>query len=232
MSYFKSWKCAWAGILVLVFLWSVPSVSAVETGPVERKWGLGWDSGLTVRLWLGGVWELAVAAGPDDYLWNSEDHYYDTGYPPSWEEREEYTDSADRIESGFVRFQAGRLVSRRGPLALVGYSGLQYGWTDDRYSYSWVSVDDPVMTAIRTTDFDISTWTLTLGLRPSWVILDFLTIETAFGLEYRWISRDWAELTEYPETGRVYIRTGFEDGNSFNDSGWHGMSSLQFIVWF
>jgi hypothetical protein len=199
---------------------------------VERKWGLGWDSGLTARLWLGGVWELAVAAGPDDFLRDVERQYYNTGDPPNWEEREEYTYDESRAESGFVRFQAGRLIARRGPLALVGYSGLQYDWTDGRYSYSRVYVDDPDRSYTQTNDFDESAWTLTLGLRPSWVVLDFLTIETAFGLEYRWSRKDWAEFKEYPETGEISISTSFEDGHSFNDSGWNGLGYLQFIVWF
>ena len=232
MSYFKSWKCAGAGILVLVLLWSVSSASAVETGPVDRKWGLGWDSGLTVRLWLGGVWELALAAGPDDYLRNLEYQNYDSGYPPYWEERDEHTSSGDRTESGFVRFQAGRLISRRGPLGVVCYSGLQYYWSDSQYSSTMIDVDDPDHSYISIRSYGRSTWTVSLGLRPSWQILDFLTIETAFGLEYRWLKYDEIDRREYPETGRFYLRTGSDDGRSFDDSGWRGMSSLQFIIWF
>lgn len=207
-------------------------VAAVETGPVERRWGLGWDNGLTARLWLGGVWELGVAAGPQDYLQDSEGYAYDTGYPPEWDESESETLTADRTESGFVRVQAGRLVSRRGPLALVCFTGVQYQWSDGRSEYQRDFPLDPDENYIHTSDYDASTWTWGLGLRPSFVVLDFLTIETAFGLEYRWFTSEYVSRREYTETGQLSVESSIDDGNRFDDSGWTGMGSLQFMVWF
>ena len=208
------------------------SAAAVETGPVERKWGLGWDEGLTARLWLGGVWELAVAAGPDDFLKDGEGLEYDTGYPPDWEESEADKVTEDRTESGFVRAQAGRLVARRGPLAMVCFTGVQYQWSDGSSKVSREYPLDPDNSYVRTIDSDNTSWTLTLGIRPSFVVLDFLTIETAFGLEYRWFKSEWARRQEYPDSGRLLVETEVSDGNSFDDAGWTGMGSLQFIVWF
>jgi hypothetical protein len=232
MSYLSPRIIAWAGILVLVILWSVPAAFSVETGPVDRKWGLGWDNGLTARLWLGGVWELGLAAGPNDFLNDSEEHYFNTGGPPSWDESENQEIYEEKQESGFVRLQAGRLVSRRGPLALVCFSGLQYQWSDYRFSYNKIDVGDPEGSYTRILNDDDSTWSLSLGLRPSFVILDFLTIETAFGLEYRWIKGERIDRTEYPETGQVTVDIDIDDGNRFLYSGWNGMGSLQFIIWF
>lgn len=219
-------------LVALLVLATVQTVSAVETGPVERKWGLGWDSGLTARLWLGGVWELGLAAGPQDFLVDREGQFYDTGTPPYWEVREEEDHYEERTESGFARLQAGRLVGRRGPLAAVCYVGLQYLWSDTRYSREFNRAGEPEDNYVVVTDYDRSNWTLTLGLRPSLVILDFLTIETAFGLEYRWFTYDRVDKEEYPETGQVRIDIDHDEGNSFNDSGWSGMGSLQFIIWF
>ena len=220
------------GILALVIILSAIGTNAAETGPVDRKWGLGWDNGLTARLWLGGVWELAVAAGPNDNLSTSEGFQYDTGRPPEWDESESRSVREDKRESGFVRLQAGRLVSRRGPLALVCYSGLQYTWSDSRYSYSEVDLDHPENSLDSVRDYDRSTWDLRLGIRPSFIILDFLTIETAFGLQYSWSSAVEAERTVYPETGQVQLYTDTDDGHRFSYYGWSGMGSLQFIVWF
>ena len=203
-----------------------------ETGPVERRWGLGWDQGLTARLWLGGVWELAVAAGPEDFLNDGEGFEYDTGYPPDWEESEIGKVTEDRTESGFVRVQGGRLVARRGPLAMVCFTGLQYRWSDGSTRVSHEDALQPDLSYIETTDSDSSTWTLTLGIRPSFVVLGFLTIETAFGLEYRWSETTWAQRREYPDSGRLFVETYASDGNSFDDSGWTGTGSLQFILWF
>jgi len=187
---------------------------------------------LTARLWLGGVWEFAVAAGPNDNLSQREGFEYDTGSPPEWNEKENERISEDKRESGFVRFQAGRLVSRRGPLALVCYSGLQYTWSDSRYSYSNVDLANPENSRDGVRDYDRSTWDLRLGIRPSFIILDFLTIETAFGLQYSWGTFDEVERTVYPETGQVLLNANIDDSHRFSHYGWSGMGSLQFIVWF
>lgn len=212
---------------------SVAVASAgVETGPVDREWGLGWDEGLTARLWLGGVWELGVAAGPDDFLQDIEVSEYGTGYPPEWDEFSYDRAEEHRAESGFVRGQVGRLLARRGPLAVVCYTGLQYRWSDGRNAYDRSYPDDPDQNNAATIDEDSSHWTLTLGLRPSFVVLDFLTIETAFGLEYRWFDYETVGRWENPETGELRTETSTRSGNSFADNGWNGMASLQIMVWF
>lgn len=205
---------------------------AVESGPVERKWGLGWDEGLTARLWLGGVWELGVAAGPDDFLQDTNATDYHTGFPPEWDESQVDTYEGSRTESGFVRGHFGRLLARRGSLAVVCYTGLQYQWSDSRSAVDREYPEDPDRNNTYTLDRDSSSWTLTLGLRPSFVVLDFLTIETAFGLEYRWFEYETIRRSEFPETGELHTETTYQDGNSFDDSGWNGMASLQFFVWF
>ena len=232
MSLSRHPRGALTGILAMAIMFSAVLASAAETGPVDRKWGLGWDSGLTARLWLGGVWELAVAAGPNDNLSTSEGFEYDTGRPPEWNDYESQNVREDKRESGFVRFQAGRLVSRRGPLAVVCYSGLQYTWTDSRYSYSEISVLNPENNRDTVRDYDRATWALSLGLRPSFVIMDFLTIETAFGLHYSWGSYEEIDRTVYPETGQVRMDGRVDETSSFSYSGWSGMGSLQFIIWF
>jgi hypothetical protein len=219
-------------ILALIVLCSVAQADETETGPVDRKWGLGWDSGLTARLWLGGVWELGLTAGPNDDLSNREEENYDTGRPPDWSETEESVVREDKRESGFVRFQAGRLVARRGPLALVCFSGLKYYWSDSRYSFQVDKPSNPGDSRENVRDYDSSTWTLSLGIRPSFIILDFLTIETAFGLYYSWDEFEQVERTTYPETGQVRMELDRVSGSSFRYSGWSGMGSLQFIVWF
>ncbi|MEN8008418.1 MAG: hypothetical protein ABFS42_15520 [Candidatus Krumholzibacteriota bacterium] len=220
------------GMIMFSALTAAVAETQIETGPVDRKWGLGWDDGLTARLWLGGVWELAVTGGPNDYLNNRENQDYDTGYPPNWHEEEEVVYQEEKRESGFVRVQAGRLVSRRGPLALVCYSGLEYEWSDSRYSYHVVDIIDPDNSNDRIRDFDRATWTASLGIRPSFVILDFLTIETAFGLYYYWSDTEEVERRIHQDTGRVRLDLDSSDSTRFGYSGWNGMGSLQFMIWF
>lgn len=232
MSYGKRDRVVLIGILVGMVMLQGASAFAVETGPVDRKWGLGWDNGLTARLWLGGVWELGLAAGPDDFLRDETRYDYDTGSDPYWNERRETTIIEDRTESGFVRLQGGRLISRRGPLAAVCYMGLQYLWTDSRYVHDYVDEIDPEDSYTRSRDNDSSIWSLSLGLRPSYEIMDFLTVEMAFGLIYSWRQYDDFERSEYPSSGRVQVDSSVDKRTSFDYFGWNGMYSLQFIVWF
>lgn len=219
-------------VLAVVVLSVAFSAAAVETGPVDRKWGLGWDDGLTARLWLGGVWELAVAAGPQDRLEDYTRQNYDTGEPPSWSETQQNGIGDDRIESGFVRAQVARLVARRGPVAAVCFTGLEYAWSDASYGNDLVDLENPSNSYTYRLDRDTGAWILSLGLRPSFEVLDFLTIELAFGLAYRWTSLESTEQKEFTNTGRVQVDVRSSEGNNFDDVGWTGMGSLQFFIWF
>lgn len=214
--------------LVLGLTLTASFVPAAETGPIQRRWGLGWDRGLTARLWLGGTWEMAVLAGPSDYLNRRQEYRFDSGWSP----REENSSSEEKEEAGFVQVQAGRLVTRRGPLAAVCYAGLGYDWSDARTGTDQRSIEAQENSMVRIRHYDRSTWTLTLGLRPSWEVLDFLTLETAFGLAYTWRKSEENDRYEYPETGELRVRSDSSRGNSFTYWGWYGLGSLQFIVWF
>jgi hypothetical protein len=218
-------------MILLIWTEAMPA-GAVETGPVERKWGLGWANGLTARLWLGGVWELALSGGPNDYLAQGEVHFQDTGYPPNWESGEIHAYDDDKRESGFVEFQAGRLLARRGPLAAVGFLGLNYSWSDSRDTDQEIDVIHPDYSYVRGVAYDESNFTLTLGFRPSVVVLDHLTLEAAFWLAYRWFEEDATEWREYPDSGRYLGEVSSREGERFYFGGWSGMSSLQIIFWF
>ena len=217
---------------ILMILTTAYTACAVETGPVDRKWGLGWANGFTARLWLGGVWELSVSGGPNDNLSKEERHYQDTGYPPNWESREALDFSEDKRESGFVELQAGRLLARRGPLAAVGFLGLNYNWSDSRNTDQVIDVNNPDDSYFRGVATDESNWTLTMGLRPSFEVLDTLTLEAAFWLAYRWKEVDRTEWFEYPSSGQLAQEVTSLDGERFFYGGWSGMGSLQIIFWF
>ena len=92
-------------------------------------WGFGWDEGLTVRRVLVDVWELSVAAGPDDNLLKIEERAWDPYTPSVWDGVLEVPLDT-REEHGWVRAQVGRRVAARGPLALTAFTGLTYNWID------------------------------------------------------------------------------------------------------
>ena len=92
----------WAVIMV----WAGLACPAGAQEPVQRRWGFGWDDGLTLRYWLGGKWELALSAGPDDYLVKDEVRSWNLTDPPQLQGQLEIPRD-QRDEHGWVRFQAG-----------------------------------------------------------------------------------------------------------------------------
>ncbi len=221
------WPLASGLLLVLILLTAQP-VAATE--PVEQVWGLGWDDGLTVRRWLGSRWELAVAAGPDDYLVKVETRQWLLSEPSAQHGALQVPED-HRREQGWVRGQVGYLLTRREQVALVAYSGLVYNWSDDQER---TLVLDPLVGDYDTQEIDRFTerWVLTLGLRPSWRPVDFLTIDMAMGLNFVW--ENWEQTTHRTFAGVPGNDSILDDGHGrgFEDFGWEGAGSLQFFFWF
>ena len=219
------WSGWWlAGILLV----SAGAVGAAER-PV-RGWGVGWDDGLTVRRWLGSQWELALSAGPDDYLVKNETRAWNLADPPLQQGVLEVPED-HRQEQGWVRLQAGHLVVAREDLALVGYVGLLYNWID--YQERALVLDN-LVGDYDTWELDRFTerWVLALGMRPSWRPADFLTVELAVGLNFIW--ENWDQNTTRTYAGVAGSDQSVDSGHAraFDDFGWEGAASLQFFLWF
>jgi len=217
------------GVLVVAMALSCGLPARAQERPAQQ-WGLGWDDGLTVRRWLGQDWELALAAGPDDYLFKTESRAW-VQTEPAIQHGALQVPEDHRQEQGWVRGQVGHLITRRTDLALVGYAGLVYNWIDFQERSL---VLNPLVGDYDTWESDRFTerWVLTLGLRPSWRPLDFLTVELAIGLNFIWES--WERTTDRTTAGVGAADHTVENGHSrtFEDFGWQGASSLQFMVWF
>lgn len=223
----RLWRGPLAVLLGLMIM--VPgAVRATERSP--RGWGVGWEDGLTVRRWLGQHWELGLAAGPDDYLVKTETHAWLTADPATLRGALEVPVD-QREEHGWVRGQVGYRVARRGDFSLVGYSGLVYSWIDhqertlelDRLVGEYDSLERDRFT---------EHWILSLGLRPSWRPVDFMTVEFAMGLNFIWES--WDQTTDVESAGIPGRDRYVDSGHSrrFEDFGWEGAASLQFFFWF
>jgi hypothetical protein len=197
--------------------------------PVDRKWGIGWDQGLTLRAWLGGRWEIALAAGPDDYLSKEETRSWFVSDPSSRQGVPEVPEDI-REEHGWVRFQLGRLIKRHGDFAVAGYGGVVYEWIVHQ-ERNLVLQD--LGNGYDSFELDRNTerWVMTLGLRPSWQPTSFLTIETAFGLNF--IVDNWDQTTNRTWTG-VDGSDHLEldgHGQKFQDFGFEGAASVQIFIW-
>ena len=200
----------------------------VEAADRERKWGFGWDDGLTLRRWLGD-WELALSAGPNDYLSKTEERIWDPSDPIDLQGALEVP-ADDRREEGWVRFQVGHLAATYDDFGLVVFSGLTYNWRDVQNSSTALDYTG-LYDSYDWSYFD-NNWILELGLRPSWRPVEFLSIEMAYGLRFTWTDRTETKVQSL-DGGLNVIRTErASDYRSFSDFGWSGLGSLKFLFWF
>lgn len=217
-----------AGLVLATGLFFPGSVMGQE--PVQRRWGLGWDHGLTLRGWLSGRWEFSVAAGPNDYLNKSEVRNWRFLDPPTVQGVLEVPDDV-REEHGWVRAQAGRLIRKQGDFALVGYLGLAYEWAVFQ-ERSLVLQD--LSNDYATTELDRHTrrWIMTAGFRPSWQVTSLLTLETSFGLDF--MVENWDQDRGETFAGQQGVNREQTSGHGefFRDFGIDGSASIQLFFWF
>lgn len=223
--------CAAAAAVVL----PVAAVAADGEAPRARKWGLGWDQGLTLRRWVAD-WELGVTAGPDDWLDERTTRVWDTAESDSLQGRDDGgTDY--RRESGFVRLGVGRVVAREAPLDFLAQVGLRYLWSNERRDRTYYNYNVTAVNIVREDTFR-DTWTLDAGFRVAWRPTPFLGIETAFYLYYSWseyerLERDLHRDLEPPlESDRVELLQIRDSERRFHHDGWNGLGDLVFVVWF
>ncbi|MCB1185027.1 hypothetical protein KDM41_16505 [bacterium] len=222
-------RCPAGGAALVLATLLGAGVAAAADAAAPRTWGFGWDEGLTVRRVLVDVWELSVAAGPDDNLLKIEERAWDPYTPSVWDGVLEVPLDT-REEHGWVRAQVGRRVAARGPLALTAFTGLTYNWIDGQERA--LVLDDLVG------DYDsyerdrfTERWILAAGLRPAWRATDFLTIEFAFGLRFVWESWDETVVEQDAGTADPIRHERSSHGRAFEDFGWEGLASLQFFFW-
>ena len=213
---------------VSMLMLSLPGFVLAQ-GSVDRTWGIGWDHGLTARSWFGGVWEVSLAAGPDDYLSKIESRSWFLDTPSVQQGLLEVPEDV-REEHGWVRAQVGRLIKEQGDFTVTGYGGIVYQWIN-RQNRSLTLHE--LNGDYDTFELDRHTrrWVFTLGFRPAWQPVSFLTIEAAFGLNY--IVENW-EQSSY-QTWAGVEGNDFQEldghGEMFQDFGLEGLASIQVFIW-
>jgi hypothetical protein len=178
------------------------------------------------------VWDLSVAAGPEDYRldtvylrWDDDDVTWEDGVPR--------TDS-DRREQGWVRLAVGRRFWRDGRLAVSGVAGVTYRWSVEEMRDREVGTPSGSLIDYRNqrSSYDIETWTLALGIRPSVAVTPRLHVEFEAGLEFerRHTSRDYLSWWDsYAET----VQTSDDvESRTFSSYGGFEFAKLKFIFWF
>ncbi len=224
--------------LLLLVPFATPARAGTEAtdGPL-RRWGFGWDPadagvGLTVRHRFSPVWDLSVAAGPNDYrsdhvseTWDDDEDAYDDGVPRI---------DGDRQEQGWVRLAAGRRFWQEGRVNVSGVAAVTYRWSVEETRYRYL--DRPEFTY---TDYynrrlkrDRDIWTLALGIRPAVVVTPRLQVEFEAGLAFG--RQHTAEETvtwwdSYPEST---TRTDDTEMRTFGSYGGFDFYKLKFIFWF
>lgn len=229
-----------ASCLLMALLMVAPAIAAAAGDPDDasiRRWGFGWDpgesgQGLTLRYRFTPAFNLSVAGGPDDYRsdaesyrWDSDDMAIDDG---------NLLRDDDRREQGWVRLTGGYRFWQQDHVSLSAIFGTTYRWSneEDRYrefrSYSGQTWD---YSNRRDLD-DITYWTYTLGVRPSWEAMTRLHIEFEAGIRfqrttYETVSETWWD--SFPETTRDEQTRHTRTFSSYGGFEWY---RLKFIFWF
>jgi len=222
-------------LLALIMLMSSAPTIAADDLPL-RHWGFGWDpgesgQGLTMRYRFTPVWDLSLAAGPNDYRsdgearsWDDDDDILDDG-ATAWDDA--------RREEGWVRLATGARIWRQDRFAVSAACGLTYRWSNGaRQGRSYRSYSDELWDYYNTrAQDDFETWTVTLGLRPSWDVTTRMRIEFEAGLAFdrttaERVSETWWD--SFPPTTREEATS---HDRSFRSFGTFDLWRLKFIFW-
>lgn len=223
-------------LLTLLALALVPATGA-RAAQELRRWGFGWDpavsgSGLTVRHRFSPVWDLAIAAGPNDFRrdsvrlsWDDDSNVYEDGVPQ--------TDS-DRREQGWVRLAAGRRFWQDGRLGVSGLLAVTYRWSVEEWRYREIGTPSGSLVDYRNRreQHDIESWTVALGIRPSVAVTPRLHVEFEAGLEFERQHTAYDYVTWWDSYAATETRTDDIETRTFNSYGGFEFYQLKFIFWF
>lgn len=230
--------CGLAAVVLLLAAGAAgAAVPSEEQAPPLRRLGFGWDpaetgSGLTVRYRISPRWDLGLAAGPNDYLrdsgrqsWDDDDQAIDDGQPE---------DQDDRREQGWVRLAAGRNFWREGRLAVSGVGAVTYRWSAEEYrtryyrSYSGAIWDFNN----HRNSYDYDTWSMALGIRPSFQVTSRAQVEFEAGLEFERVTVEYESLDWWDTSSGTELMQETRHERTFRSYGGFEFYRLKFIFWF
>lgn len=220
----KTWMSVWIAALLL-------PAAVLAADAVPRTWALGWVDGITLRHQISRSWDLNLAAGPNDRWQDSSTTVHDS--ESDVDGGISYRPSDDKREQGWVRLGAGRALTAEGPFRLAGTLSLRYLWSREQ-DLSQTVFEPGVDESLRLIRTNRDDWSLDLGLRASVALGERFWLETRFGLVYAWRSTD-TRTTHRRLEGSDYSETVDVDNSklkTFNDYGWYGTSTLDFVFWF
>ncbi|MBK8164404.1 MAG: hypothetical protein IPK64_00415 [bacterium] len=208
-----------------------------ESADRLRRWGFGWDpvasgSGLTVRYRFSPVWDLSVAAGPNDYRndlarlnWDDEGEVVEDGTPQT---------ESNRREQGWVRLVAGRRMWRDGRFGVSGVAAITYRWSVEEFRYREMGSPSGSLVDYRNRrdTSDRETWTLALGIRPSVAVTSRLHVEFEAGLEFERQHTAGESVSWWDSYEATDVRTDNLETRSFRSYGGFEFYQLKFIFWF
>lgn len=231
---FQNGSAAWRSLmtvgLLLLLQGAVPAAEA-SVG-AEKKWALGWEEGMTLRYRTGSGWLFSVGGGPQDYLHKEELRANLLGDPSSLHDLLQVPVDT-REEHGWVRIQAGKELLQPQPsgFMVTAFSSLTFEWFNHQERQLLL---DELVHEYDTFELDRHTgrWIFALGLRPSYRVTDWFSVETAFGVGF--IHDDWDETVKRTHAGVTGHDTEITDGRDqwAQDFGFDGAGAVQFFFWF
>ncbi len=219
-------KYCW--ILLVLVIYTPPPAKA-EFHPSERRWTLGYESGVTLRRFFGENWEVYLGGGPNDSLGETHEsasRNVDGEFIDQYSEREEET----KVEEGHVFLGTGRTLLRDQRFWMAGTLSLKYRWRNyqtSNYSENFFYESNNSQQVIG----HRMTTTVYLGIRPAYDITSRITLMLGMGVYFSHETETWdkwAKDEEGPQTKSRFSR----DGNNTGLFGYYGIRYISFIYRF
>ncbi len=218
-----------AMLMMILLLLAAPAWSQ-EPDLTSRPWGFGWDGSPTLRRQLG-RWQLAVTAGPDDNLSDSETLSFGPDLPDSVQGLLTDGDHSKR-ESGHVRLDVLREVARQDNLVFFGLFGSSYQWSDYESGSDYYYYRDEGYRLSRESGF-WDRWSLLLGGRLAWYPVPFVSLETDFGVVLSWYNRDSVRQSKDPDETEWNVDHRHNHEQDFDSFGFYDLTTgMNLVVWF
>ncbi len=169
--------------LMIVLTTLVPDMAHAEFEVPEHRWTLGYESGITLRRFLGENWEIYLGGGPDDS--KSESDEFSTqnqGNEPPVPHSHRVEDN--KTESGYIHIGVGRQVLREDRFWLTAFLGLHYRWENFQYKSQRTTFSTDRIQLQETIGHRMAT-TVSLGLRPAYDISSRVFLLVRFGIHFR-----------------------------------------------
>jgi len=213
----------------LALIFCLPSTSQAEFKPSEHRWTIGYETGITLRYFLGENWEVYLGGGPNDS--KGEDTYSSSRFSDD-DLLEPYSSDKDefKTEEGFVYLGAGRTILRDNRFWMATTFAVKYHWKNFQNTDYSERHDNESYNRRQTTGHRMKTHAY-LGLRPSYDITSRITLMVGFGVFFSHMT-ETKDRRSQDEEGLTETRHMTDTEDRVGLYGYYGIDSISFCSGF